>query len=134
MGGAKKARRGILDNITGALGGGNGNGNAGNGAAGGLGGILGGLGGATGAGGTPTPKGTVEEGVAKSAGNGAESGLPTCSDNGEITMTFHQINQGMFFSFSSSTVPYYKPTHRQLGCKGTQPETKSHSLTNLSFL
>lgn len=43
--------------------------------------------------GTKTPKGTTEDGVAKAAGTGATSGLPTCSDDGTITMTFHQVNQ-----------------------------------------
>ncbi|KAI1167490.1 cell surface protein [Nemania serpens] len=35
----------------------------------------------------------VEKSVAASAGQGATSGLPTCSDDGSITMTFRQINQ-----------------------------------------
>jgi len=48
--------------------------------------------GATGAG-TKTAKGATEQGVAKAAGQGASQGLPTCSDSGEITMTFHQVNQ-----------------------------------------
>jgi hypothetical protein len=48
-------------------------------------------GGATGAG-QKTAKGTTENGVANSAGAGA-SGLPTCADDGSITMTFHQVNQ-----------------------------------------
>jgi len=69
MGG--KAKRGLLDALTG---GGN-------------------KGGATGDG-TKTSKGAKEEGVSKAAGTGADSGLPTCSDDGEITMTFHQVNQG----------------------------------------
>jgi hypothetical protein len=43
--------------------------------------------------GTKTPKGTSESGVAASAGSGASSGLPTTSSTGEITMTFHQVNQ-----------------------------------------
>ena len=43
--------------------------------------------------GTKTPGGTIEGGVAKAAGTGANSGLPTCSDTGLITMTFHQVNQ-----------------------------------------
>ena len=64
-----------------------------------LGGLLGGKGkGAGGAGagagaGTKTPKGTMENAVAASAGMGASSGLPTTSDDGTITMTFHQVNQ-----------------------------------------
>lgn len=75
----------------------------------GSGGLLGGLGGGAGAGagnsgaaagstgatstGTKTAKGTVENGVAAAAGAGAASGLPTCSDDGTITMNFHQVNQ-----------------------------------------
>jgi len=43
--------------------------------------------------GTKTTKGAVEQGVSKAAGQGASAGLPTCSDSGEITMTFHQVNQ-----------------------------------------
>ncbi|KAK5636647.1 hypothetical protein RRF57_012360 [Xylaria bambusicola] len=35
----------------------------------------------------------VENIVAASAGQGTTSGLPTCSDDGSITMTFRQINQ-----------------------------------------
>jgi hypothetical protein len=52
----------------------------------------GGASGATSAG-TKTPKGTTEQGVAKAAGTGATSGLPTTADDGTITMTFHQVNQ-----------------------------------------
>ncbi|KAJ5054250.1 uncharacterized protein L3040_000529 [Drepanopeziza brunnea f. sp. 'multigermtubi'] len=44
-------------------------------------------------GGTKTPKGTKETGVAAAAGTGANSGLPTTADDGTITMTFHQVNQ-----------------------------------------
>jgi hypothetical protein len=59
--------------------------------------LLGGKGAGKGAGATSagqkTAKGTTEQGVAKAAGAGASSGLPTCSDKGEITMTFHQVNQ-----------------------------------------
>jgi Egh16-like virulence factor len=44
-------------------------------------------------GGTKTPKGTVETGVKAAVGQGATSGLPTCSDTGVVTMTFHQVNQ-----------------------------------------
>jgi hypothetical protein len=49
-------------------------------------------GGATGAG-QKTAKGTTEQGVSKAAGQGASAGLPTTSDSGEISMTFHQVNQ-----------------------------------------
>ncbi|KAI6250191.1 hypothetical protein HI914_01112 [Erysiphe necator] len=44
-------------------------------------------------GGKKTPKGTVETGVKAAAGAGASSGLPTCGDDGTVTMTFHQVNQ-----------------------------------------
>ncbi|KAI0991960.1 hypothetical protein K3495_g16226, partial [Podosphaera aphanis] len=44
-------------------------------------------------GGTKTPKGTVETGVKAAAGMGAEAGMPTCSDDGKVSMTYHQINQ-----------------------------------------
>jgi hypothetical protein len=43
--------------------------------------------------GTKTPKGTKENGIAQSAGAGAQSGLPTTADDGTISMTFHQVNQ-----------------------------------------
>ncbi|KAF2851833.1 hypothetical protein T440DRAFT_448315 [Plenodomus tracheiphilus IPT5] len=48
---------------------------------------------AGGADGSKTAKGTSESGVAASAGTGASSGLPTTSDDGTISMTFHQVNQ-----------------------------------------
>ncbi|KAF2432704.1 putative cell surface protein Mas1 [Tothia fuscella] len=48
---------------------------------------------AKGAKGQKTAKGATEQGVSKAAGQGASAGLPTCSDSGEITMTFHQVNQ-----------------------------------------
>ncbi|KAI0602931.1 hypothetical protein F4775DRAFT_531203 [Biscogniauxia sp. FL1348] len=35
----------------------------------------------------------AETNVASTAGTGATSGLPTCADDGSITMTFRQINQ-----------------------------------------
>ena len=41
--------------------------------------------------GTATSPGTTESAVAATAGNGATSGLPTCSDDGTVTMTFHQV-------------------------------------------
>ncbi|KAF4338039.1 gEgh 16 [Fusarium beomiforme] len=58
-----------------------------------LGNLLGGLfGGGRGGGGEKTE--TAEEtSVAASAGEGASKGLPTASDNGEVTMTYRQINQ-----------------------------------------
>jgi hypothetical protein len=43
--------------------------------------------------GVKTPKGTVETGVKAATGLGASDGLPTCADDGTITMTFHQVNQ-----------------------------------------
>ncbi|TID18272.1 hypothetical protein E2P81_ATG06205 [Venturia nashicola] len=61
--------------------------------------LLGGVGGGNGAGagatgaGQKSAKGATEQGVSRAAGTGASSGLPTCSDSGEITMTFHQVNQ-----------------------------------------
>ncbi|KAF2262825.1 hypothetical protein CC78DRAFT_467198 [Lojkania enalia] len=67
---AKNKKRGLLDVLTG-----------------------GGAGGAASAQGTKTPAGTVEQGVAAAAGAGASSGLPTTSDDGTISMTFHQVNQ-----------------------------------------
>ncbi|KAF2503259.1 hypothetical protein BU16DRAFT_555265 [Lophium mytilinum] len=79
MGATKK--RGLLDALTGGNGGG---------AAGGAGKAN--AGGATAAG-AKTAKGTSEQGVSAAAGKGATSGLPTCADDGSITMTFHQVNQ-----------------------------------------
>ncbi|KAI1331093.1 cell surface protein [Xylariaceae sp. FL0255] len=35
----------------------------------------------------------VESSVAQSLGQGATSGLPTCSDDGSVTLTYRQINQ-----------------------------------------
>lgn len=62
-----------------------------------LGGLLGGKGkgggGAAAGAGTKTAAGTTEQGVAQAAGTGASSGLPTTSDDGTVTMTFHQVNQ-----------------------------------------
>ncbi|KAH7068169.1 hypothetical protein BKA63DRAFT_107396 [Paraphoma chrysanthemicola] len=71
---AKANARGLLDALTGGLGGGKA------------------TGGATGAG-SKTPKGSAEQGVAAAAGTGASSGLPTAADDGTVTMTFHQVNQ-----------------------------------------
>ncbi|KAK4448346.1 hypothetical protein QBC34DRAFT_465687 [Podospora aff. communis PSN243] len=50
------------------------------------------LGGLTGGGGTESAEAT-ESNVARTAGAGAQSGLPTCGDDGSIEMVFHQINQ-----------------------------------------
>ncbi|CZS88258.1 hypothetical protein WAI453_000685 [Rhynchosporium graminicola] len=44
-------------------------------------------------GGTKTPKGTKETGVKAATGAGASAGLPTTSDDGQVTMSFHQVNQ-----------------------------------------
>ncbi|KAI0476839.1 cell surface protein [Xylaria cf. heliscus] len=69
---ANQNKRGVLGNLLGGLTGGGGNGNDSKG--------------------TKSEKAT-EDIVAASAGQGASSGLPTCSDDGSITMTFRQINQ-----------------------------------------
>ncbi|KAI1755474.1 cell surface protein [Xylaria castorea] len=81
--GANQNKRGVFGDLLGGLTGG----------AGGAGGA-----GAGGAGAATKSKGTkseqpVENSVAAAAGQGASSGLPTCSDDGSITMTFRQINQ-----------------------------------------
>ncbi|RYP75496.1 hypothetical protein DL771_002381 [Monosporascus sp. 5C6A] len=55
-----------------------------------FGGFLSGLFGGGGGQETEKPK---EDIVAASAGQGATAGLPTCADDGAITMTFRQINQ-----------------------------------------
>ncbi|KAI0429653.1 cell surface protein [Xylaria sp. FL1042] len=58
-----------------------------------LGNLLGGLtGGGNGNKGTKSEQ-AEETSVAASAGQGSSAGLPTCSDDGSITMTFRQINQ-----------------------------------------
>lgn len=44
-------------------------------------------------GGSKTPSGTVETGVKAATGMAAAQGMPTTSDDGTITMTFHQVNQ-----------------------------------------
>lgn len=43
--------------------------------------------------GTSTTSQGPEDAVAASAGKGATSGLPTCSDDGVVSMTFHQVNE-----------------------------------------
>ncbi|RYO76202.1 hypothetical protein DL766_001016 [Monosporascus sp. MC13-8B] len=55
-----------------------------------FGGFLSGLFGGRGGEKTETAEETI---VAASAGQGATAGLPTCADDGSITMTFRQINQ-----------------------------------------
>jgi hypothetical protein len=60
-----------------------------------LGGFLGGLfGGGRGGGGdkNETPE---ETSVAATAGEGASSGLPTASDNGEVTLTYRQVRNNL---------------------------------------
>lgn len=44
-------------------------------------------------GGTKTPAGTTESAVKAATGQGATQGMPTCADDGTVTMTFHQVNQ-----------------------------------------
>jgi hypothetical protein len=58
-----------------------------------LGGFLGGLfgGGRGGAGGGDKNEKPEETSVAATAGEGANSGLPTASDNGEVTLTYRQV-------------------------------------------
>ncbi|KAI0850279.1 hypothetical protein F5Y00DRAFT_233023 [Daldinia vernicosa] len=59
-----------------------------------LSGLTGGAGGNKAKTGAGTKTETAEEtSVASTAGQGATSGLPTCADDGSITMTFRQINQ-----------------------------------------
>lgn len=63
-----------------------------------LGNLFGGFGGFGGGGSSSTSEGeknefSEETSVAAAAGSGANSGLPTCSDDGEITLTMRQINQ-----------------------------------------
>ncbi|KAB5554718.1 hypothetical protein GE09DRAFT_1203773 [Coniochaeta sp. 2T2.1] len=68
-------RRGLLDALTGGAG------------------AAGGGGGAGGAGGAKTAKGTVETGVKAATGVAASDGLPTTSDDGTLSLTYHQVNQ-----------------------------------------
>ncbi|EON96332.1 putative cell surface protein [Phaeoacremonium minimum UCRPA7] len=59
-----------------------------------LGRLAGGLAGLFGAGGDGDKNtGPPESNVAATAGTGATEGLPTCADDGTITMTYRQINQ-----------------------------------------
>ncbi|KAB5572669.1 hypothetical protein GE09DRAFT_1026153 [Coniochaeta sp. 2T2.1] len=44
-------------------------------------------------GGVKTAKGTVETGVKAATGVAASDGLPTTSDDGTLTLTYHQVNQ-----------------------------------------
>ncbi|KAF4449361.1 hypothetical protein F53441_7340 [Fusarium austroafricanum] len=60
---------------------------------GGGGGFLSGLFGGGRGGGGDKNESPEETSVAATAGDGATSGLPTASDNGEVTMTYRQVNQ-----------------------------------------
>ncbi|KAG9384748.1 Cell surface protein [Pyrenophora tritici-repentis] len=82
-------KRQFLSNLLGGLGGGK---------VGGAGGATGGKAGATGiagllGGGGEKVDGPPETRVAAAVGAGATSGLPTCADDGTVTMTLRQINQ-----------------------------------------
>ena len=77
-------RRQLLGGLLGGLGGGAG-GKGGNAGATGIAGLFGG-------GGTKA-EGPPEARVAAAVGAGATSGLPTCADDGTVTMTLRQINQ-----------------------------------------
>lgn len=81
-GGAGARRRQLLGGLFGGGGAGGAGGNAG---ATGIAGLLGG-------GGTKA-EGPPEARVAAATGAGASSGLPTCADDGTVTMTLRQINQ-----------------------------------------
>lgn len=50
------------------------------------------LGGLTGGGKGQKSNKAAESAVAASAGEGASSGLPTCADDGTVTMTFRQVS------------------------------------------
>lgn len=88
--GAQRKRQ-FLSNLLGGLGGGRGGGAGGAGAAGGAGGATG-IAGLFGGGGDKVD-GPPEARVAAAAGAGATGGLPTCADDGTVTMTLRQINQ-----------------------------------------
>ncbi|KAF3053683.1 hypothetical protein E8E11_011129 [Didymella keratinophila] len=83
--GAGARRRQLLGGLGGLFGGGGAGGAGGNAGATGIAGLLGG-------GGTKA-EGPPEARVAAAAGAGATSGLPTCADDGTVTMTLRQINQ-----------------------------------------
>jgi hypothetical protein len=78
-------RRQLLGGLLGGLTGGGAGGKGGNAGATGIAGLLGG-------GGTKA-EGPPEARVAAAVGAGATSGLPTCADDGTVTMTLRQINQ-----------------------------------------
>jgi hypothetical protein len=83
--GAGARRRQLLGGLGGLFGGGGAGGAGGNAGATGIAGLLGG-------GGTKA-EGPPEARVATAMGAGATSGLPTCADDGTVTMTLRQINQ-----------------------------------------
>lgn len=87
--GAQRKRQ-FLSNLLGGLGGGRGGGAGGAGAAGGAGGATG-IAGLFGGGGDKVD-GPPEARVAAAAGAGATGGLPTCADDGTVTMTLRQVS------------------------------------------
>jgi hypothetical protein len=87
-------KRQFLSNLLGGLGGGK---------AGGAGGATGGKAGATGiagllGGGGEKVDGPPETRVAAAVGAGATSGLPTCADDGTVTMTLRQVSHILYAS------------------------------------
>ena len=78
-------RRQLFGGLGGLFGGGGAGGAGGNAGATGIAGLLGG-------GGTKA-EGPPEARVAAATGAGATSGLPTCANDGTVTMTLRQINQ-----------------------------------------
>ncbi|EUC40203.1 hypothetical protein COCMIDRAFT_109413 [Bipolaris oryzae ATCC 44560] len=87
-GAGTQRKRQFLSNLLGGLGGGKGGAAAGGGAGGGATGIAGLFGG-----GGDKVNGPPEARVAAATGAGATGGLPTCADDGTVTMTLRQINQ-----------------------------------------
>lgn len=57
--------------------------------------------------GAVTPSGTVEKGVEGYAGKGSVNGLPSVSDAGVITMTYHQVRHRprLYFTHPMLTFP-----------------------------
>jgi hypothetical protein len=79
----------------------------GGGAGGGAGGAAGGAAGATGiagllGGGGDKSNGPPEARVAAAVGAGSASGLPTCADDGTVTMTLRQVIFPLFVSIACS--------------------------------
>lgn len=85
----RKTRKRQLGNFIGGLFGGGGDSD--NDSSSGGGGGRGGLGGLFGGGGDSN-EGPPESSVSASAGEGASAGLPTCADDGTISMTFRQVS------------------------------------------